>query len=278
MLGYLLALFVTSTGALECRPNGGLVRLADLAEASGVAVSRDGSRLWTHNDSGDPVIVELTADGRVTRRITLAGAAVEDWEAIAAGPCPGGSCVYIGDIGDNDASRKSITIYRVPEGALGKASAQARDVLRATYPDGAHDAETLLVEPQTGILYIVTKGDTGPVALYRFPRDVHPGKTAKLERIGTPRDAGKADRITDGSVSPDGRWVVLRSNGTAYVYGAADFFAGRWRETTRVDLGGLGEPQGEGIAFAGPSTLILLGEGGGKKQPGTFARLSCTFD
>jgi uncharacterized protein YjiK len=40
---------------------------------------------------------------------------------------------------------------------------------------GAHDAETLLAAPD-GRLYIVTKGDTGEVALYRVPTS--PAKAA----------------------------------------------------------------------------------------------------
>ena len=53
--------------------------------------------------------------------------------------------------------------------------------------------------------------------------------------------------------------------------------AGNWREAGRIDLGPLGEPQGEGVAFGDDRTLYLVGEGGGKSQPGTVARLSCTF-
>jgi hypothetical protein len=41
--------------------------------------------------------------------------------------------------------------------------------------------------------------------------------------------------------------------------------------------GSAGEPQGEGIAFGDERTIYLVGEGGGKSQPGTFARLACTF-
>ena len=34
---------------------------------------------------------------------------------MASAPCGNGSCLYIADIGDNDAKRKEVTIYRVPE-------------------------------------------------------------------------------------------------------------------------------------------------------------------
>jgi hypothetical protein len=248
-----------------------------LPEASGVAVSRRSpGRLWTHNDSG-AVLVALDAKGAVTQRVQLAGTKIEDWEAIGVGACPGGSCVYIADIGDNQAGRKRITIHRVPEPAA-EASVTVKDTFYATYPDGAHDAETLLVAPDGG-LFIVTKGETSAVGLYRFPRDLRPGATHQLERVGKPRASGTATdtgRITDGSVSPDGTWVVLRTKQSLAFHRASDLFAGNWVEAGRLDLRPTGEPQGEGVAIAVDGTLFLTGEGGGKSQPGTFARFACS--
>jgi hypothetical protein len=229
--------------------------------------------LWTHNDSGQPALVALDSRGAVTGQLRVSGAKVEDWEAVAVGPCGTGSCIYIGDIGDNEARRRRITVYRVPEpdGASGTAAA---DAFHATYPDGAHDAETLLVAD--GRLYIVTKGETGPVALYRFPAQLQTGTAMKLERVG---DASlKADensRITDGSVSPDDQWIALRSRSALTFYRVSDLLSGQWRAASTVDLKPLKEPQGEGLALGTENAVFVAGEGGGKKQPGTFARFVC---
>jgi hypothetical protein len=259
----------------QCRPAGPLVQVPGLSEASGLAVSRrTPGRLWTHNDSGEPVVVALDARGSVTGRVRLTGAAVEDWEAIAVGPCGTGSCLHVGDIGDNEAGRKRITIYRLPEPDAASGSASVMDVFHATYPDGPHDAETLLIGGE-GRIYIVTKGETGPVAVYRFPAQLKSGGTVTLERVGA--GAGKPNaesRITDGSVSPDGQWAVLRTTSDLTFYRAADLLAGQWRAANRVDLTSLKEAQGEGIAL-GADTVFLAGEGGGKGQPGSFARFSC---
>jgi hypothetical protein len=160
---------------------------------------------------------------------------------------------------------------------LSSDSIVVKDSFHATYPDGAHDAETLLVAPDGG-LFIVTKGETGAVGLYRFPRELRPGATHQLERVGKPRGSRKASgtaRITDGAVSPDGTWVVLRTRQSLAFHRAADFFAGSWVEAGGVSLKSLGEPQGEGVALASDGTLYLTGEGGGKSQPGTFAKFSC---
>lgn len=271
---------LVAAGAATCQPAGALVRIAALPEGSGVALSRrTPGRLWTHNDSGKPELIALDTNGAVVGRIQVTGAKVEDWEAVATGPCDGGSCIYIGDIGDNDAERRSITIYRIVEPAEASGSAAVVDVMRLVYPDGAHDAEALLVTPKGDIL-IVTKGDTGPVALYRVPSGAKPGATITLQAVGQPRQVGKvgvADRVTDGDISPNGASVALRSRTAVVVYRTADLMAGAWKESARIPLTSLGEPQGEGIAFGEDGALYLVGEGGGKSKPGTFARLTCAF-
>ena len=70
------------------------VRLQELPEASGLAASRrTPGLLWSHNDSGEPVVFALNATGAVKDRVRVTGAQVEDWEAIAVGSCPQGSCL-----------------------------------------------------------------------------------------------------------------------------------------------------------------------------------------
>lgn len=262
--------------AAQCRPTGPLVQVPGLSEASGLAISRrTPGRLWTHNDSGEPVVFALDARGAVAGRVQLTGAAVEDWEAIAVGPCGATSCLHVGDIGDNEGRRKRITIYRLPEPDAASGSAAVADVFHATYPDDPHDAEALLVGGD-GRIYVVTKGETGPVAIYRFPAQLKSGATVTLERVGA--NAGKADadsRITDGAVSPDGQWAVLRTKSALTFYRAADLLAGQWRAASRVDLTSVKEAQGEGVALGADHTVFLAGEGGGKGQPGSFARFSC---
>ena len=73
------------------------------------------------------------------------------------GRCPAGSCIYVGDVGDNAAKRKRITVYRIAEPTDAAGSATVTDVFHATYPDGAHDAEALLLAPD-GRLHVVTEG------------------------------------------------------------------------------------------------------------------------
>ena len=265
-------------GSPQCNIGSHASPLPDVSEASGVAVSRkDPGRIWVHNDSGSPVLFAVNDRGALIRRIRLTGITIEDWEATSTSPCPNGSCLYIGDIGDNGAKRKSITVYRVPEPEGAADTLAVREAFHATYPDGPHDAETLLVTPR-GEMFIVTKVETSPVTLYRFPRDARPGSTVVLERVSAPRSSQKLhedERITDGAVSPNGEWVVLRSHHALDFYDASTFLSGKWQAAGHVNLAGLHETQGEGVAFADDMTLYLVGEGGGKAKAGTFARMTC---
>ena len=109
---------------------------------------------------------------------------------------------------------------------------QVDAVVRASYPDGAHDAEALLAAPD-GTLYIVTKGDTGEVALYRVPREAERqcGAASRAHRRA-------ADQRHAGRRCPHHRWrdVTRRPMGGAadrtalMFYPAADFLKGNFRE------------------------------------------------
>src|SRR5688572_16428838 len=122
------------------------ISLRSLPEASGITLSRrTPQRLWSHNDSGEPMLFALDSAGGVTHQVRTPGAMVDDWEDITAGPCPGGSCLFIGDIGDNNRARPNITVYRLPEPAAQDMSAARVDRLVASYPDRPHDAEALFV-------------------------------------------------------------------------------------------------------------------------------------
>ncbi|MES2461326.1 MAG: hypothetical protein V4671_12150 [Armatimonadota bacterium] len=203
-------------------------------ETSGIAVSRrnrkwDQDIFWVHNDSGDKAFLyAVTSDGDREAVIKIPGATSVDWEDIAWGPGPDGKgdCLYIGDIGDNDGRRDDCVVYRIREPKLRESlSLSSREdplplegpvvARRFAYPDGPHDAETLLVHPKTGIVYIVTKSRSGTSGVYKFPPETadNSRKVVTLEKVAAltvpdeftliPR------RITGGSISPDGRRIAF---------------------------------------------------------------------
>jgi len=269
--------FAQSESGPTCKPAGSLMRVTAVPEASGLVASRKtAGRLWMHNDSGKPQMFAVDTGGKLLGTVTVVGASVVDWEAMASAPCGKGTCLYVGDIGDNEGRRKSITVYRVLEPARLEDRADVDVAFTASYPDGAHDAETLLASPD-GRLYVVTKGETGPVVLYRLEKDAKAGKTARLEPVGgqlASKPAADA-RITDGAISPDGEWVALRTKSSISFYRASEFLSGKFREIRRMNLKPLGEPQGEAISFGESGTVYVAGEGGGKSAGGTLGVLSC---
>jgi hypothetical protein len=163
--------------------------------------------LWSHDDSGaGPVLFGLLADGRVVARPTVSGAQAVDWEDIAAGSAPDGRpLLYVGDIGDNASRRPSVDVYRVAEPRVGAAATAPAARLQLRYPDGAHDAEALLVDPLRDDLVIVTKA-LGAARAYRGPARLRAGSQTTLRR----GPAIALSLVTAGDVSADGRIVVLR--------------------------------------------------------------------
>jgi hypothetical protein len=160
--------------------------------------------LWSHDDSGaGPVLYGLRTDGRVANRPTVTGAQNVDWEDIAAGPGPR---LYIGDIGDNERNRSSIDVYRVPEPQVGAAATAPAARLRLHYPDGPHDAETLLVDPLRGDLIVITK-TIGGASAYRTSARLPAGSDTTL---GPARPVAGVSFATGGDVSADGRIVAVR--------------------------------------------------------------------
>ncbi|HEX5964818.1 MAG TPA: hypothetical protein VFY51_02765 [Pyrinomonadaceae bacterium] len=195
-----------------------------ITESSGLASSRSNPGIyWTHNDSGDePFVYAFDATGESRGVFRVTGAQARDWEDMAVGPGPsrGQSYLYLGDIGDNDKERSEIVVYRVLEPkvtAADKDSSRrwpqatvAADAIRLRYPDGKFDAETLLVHPITGDLYIVTKVMLKNATIYEAPAPLTPGKVITMKRIAdikVPSLMGGV--LTGGSISPDGRRVAL---------------------------------------------------------------------
>jgi len=253
----------------------GIALPASVHESSGVAAG--GGVLWTHNDSGDPVLVAVGLDGAQRGAVRVTGATLQDWEDLAEGPCPSGRCLYVGDIGDNQAARPRITVYRVPMPAPGDAATRPAEAFHATYPNGPQDAEALFVTGDGGV-FVVSKGETGPITVYRFPREMRAGTVSRLERVRelAPAQSKRSDRITGAAASAEG-WVALRTLRSVAFYRAGELASGAAAEPLRFDLAPLKEAQGEAVAFGQDGVVYLTSEGVKKKDPATLARIVCNL-
>ena len=219
------------------------MRTAAATELSGLVLSRSHRGvLWTHNDSGGlPQLLAIGLDGRLRGKLGVIGATNVDWEDIAAAR----GSLYVGDIGDNLERRSEIGLYRVPEHSLSGWAQSRRITLR--YPDGAHDAEALLVDPSGRQLAVVTKSLSGSATVYAGP--VADGTLRRVARVRL----GNALQVTAGDVSGDGRTVVLRTYDRAFVWSRRrdESLASVFRRkpcSSRADL--LVEGQGESIALS----------------------------
>jgi hypothetical protein len=256
------------------------VRLADLEdraikESSGIVASRrDPDIFWTHNDSGNsPTIYAFDRKGNSRGRWRVTNAQAVDWEDIAAGPGPraGTPYLYISDTGDNDKKRDYVTIYRVPEPAIDvdedssngdrDGATEPSEAIRLKYPDGKHDAETLMVHPATGDLYIITKDFTSSTGVYKLKAPFSSAGINTLVRVGeisVPNIIGGL--ITGGDISPDGLRVVLCDYLSGYEItlpeNAKDDFDQIWKEPiATIELGP--RKQGEAVCYSSDGNAIL---------------------
>ncbi|HTG86152.1 MAG TPA: hypothetical protein VL907_03930 [Pyrinomonadaceae bacterium] len=243
-------------------------------ESSGLAASRTNPNIyWTHNDSGDePLVYAFDATGESRGVIRVAGAKARDWEDMAIGPGPnaGQSYLYLGDIGDNDKAREEIVVYRVVEPKLtdeDRISTQKKprlsgpsEAIRLRYPDGKFDAETLLVHPNSGNLYIITKVALRNATVYEAVAPLVPGKVITMTRIGEikiPSLLGGA--LTGGSISPDGRRIALCDYLQGYevvLPAASKDFNDIWKQTVAPFSLGQRE-QGESITYRADGKAVL---------------------
>lgn len=134
-----------------------------ITESSGLAASRQHPGIyWTHNDqdTGAYLYAVDSATGKTVARITMTGVGTpRDVEAIAIGP---GNEIWVGDIGDNDGvTWPYVWIYKLPEPkVLEDRSVKATQYV-VKYTDGSRDAESMVVHPKTGRVYIIDKQEDG---------------------------------------------------------------------------------------------------------------------
>lgn len=184
-----------------------------LGEISGMAAStRRDDLLWVINDSGNRNQLHALAasDGSLLASISVAGISNMDWEDLAAFALDGQHWLLIADVGDNQAQRRFVHLYLLPEPELQTASpppgelrVQSETVF--SYADGARDVEAVAVDVQRREVLLVSKRDTPP-GVYTLPLLLHGSKQPLLaQRIADV--AGllpptEADRLRYGRYQP----------------------------------------------------------------------------
>jgi hypothetical protein len=244
----------------------------DLVENSAAAMSMTQPGIFfTINDSGnEPLLFALDTTGRDRGVWRIANADNVDWEAASVGPCSAGAtawCVYIGDVGDNEAIRRSRKIYRVAEpralASGNRASIQA-ERLTFDYPNGPQDVEAMYVS-RNGDVFLIAKRprlDAArrplPALVYRVPASAW-GRGEKVRVVAELVDSlpivpGSAPFrvITDAALSPDAKYLAVRTYMQLYVL-ATDSVSGRVNHAIApavCNLVTVNEVQGEGVTWA----------------------------
>lgn len=213
-----------------------------VGEASGAVISaRDPDLLWVLDDGpGTTSLLGVRLDPQRGRQtvtdtfmVEIEGLEGRDTEALAADPCSetdDRACVFIGDIGDNNRKADAVTVHRVvePDTSTPPDAALPMETARFTYPDGATDAEALIV--QNGRLFIVGKAQFDDATRETAPTDLFVAESfadSTLTSLGTiplarpkfPLAADIVGNVVTGADSVPGR-VLLRTYDHALLFTA----------------------------------------------------------
>lgn len=226
----------------------GRITSTQLVESSGLAASTTNQGvLWSHNDSGDTTIRLFAMDtaGNQLAMYTLTGATVTDCEDIAIYD----GYIYIGDIGAFQVvgGRRDVEVWRIAEPSVtvgqqfvtGSLAGAESFSFSLTYRG---DHETLLMDPSTGDMYIISKN--------RGANQVYVSSSPYTSfSLLTSLDL---NALTGGDFSPDGSLIVLRDYNRYYFYRRTGTVADALASTPYIleIPSGASEPQGEAVTFS----------------------------
>lgn len=232
----------------------GKVKSDKINEASGIAASATlPGYYWTHNDSGGKnEVYLLDSKGKLVSTVKLKGAVNRDWEDIAENIGPGGKhYVYVGDIGNNIKLNIPMQIYRfqAPSAVPAEKAGVEAEALFVKFPDGARDAESLIVDPIGKCFYIVSKREKA-VSLYKIPTgyfNFKNGQEVTMEKVLTLPFTW----ITSGDISQNGEHVVIKDLKHIYYWrrkGNEALEVTMAREAVKLPY--VPEKQGEGVTIS----------------------------
>jgi hypothetical protein len=184
-------------------------------ESSGLARGTRPNSYFTHNDSGGkPELYEVDSSGKLLSTTLIANATNTDWEDLAQDEQGN---IYIGDIGNNSNTRRTLNIYKVKEGQ------SVADKITFSYTDQKQfppepeqlnfDCEAFFYHNNN--LYLFSKNrskSNHQVKLYQVPASAGTYAVSPLDSIAI------KTQVTSADVSPDGKTFALLTYGKILLF------------------------------------------------------------
>ncbi|MFI3240894.1 MAG: hypothetical protein R3Y22_10010 [Bacteroidales bacterium] len=221
-----------------------------LNEISDIAASSlNKGYYWVHNDSGDePRICLINLDGELIATVTVPTIINRDWEEITIYD----NHIYIGEIGDNLAVYPDKKIYKIAEPKID--TSKLNQMLEITevetmvfnFADQQRDSETLMSDPLTGDLIILSKRDPNN-RVYITPFIATDGDTINIEPVAMVNIA----QPTAGDISPDGMRILIKDYLQIYYWEreSTEELLDKTLAREPIVIPYILEPQGESIAW-----------------------------
>ena len=202
-----------------------------LPEVSGIQASRSNpGHFYVHNDKGKSLVHVINQEGSHLGSVNIKKAKNRDWEDITSVEVEDSVWLVIGDVGDNSAKHKDVTLYFTKEPQPGvdghySGSQKLHHKIELTYPDGARDCESIAYDPVEQEILFLTKRDK-PGRLYSIPLQVAmTEKKAELSFVGEMAELRKPtldDRVKWGGRAqwisqPTGMDIALNGQEAAVI-------------------------------------------------------------
>ena len=229
---------------------------ADIRESSGLCAAPQAGTYFTFGDDGEPAtIFRVDATGQEVGKFTV-GAPNHDWESLSR---DASGNYYLGDCGNNNNDRQDLAVLRFRPDNPAQVG-----IISFHYPDQTEfppkkkernfDCEASLWHGGQVYLFTKDRATESTCKVYTVPET--PGTyTAKpVARLAIPGE------VTDATLSPDGRRLVLLAREELFVLEGASWEAILQATPRRISLKGAG--QTEGAAFKDAATLLITTEQG----------------
>ncbi|MFC4911001.1 YncE family protein [Actinomadura gamaensis] len=222
---------------------------ARLADPGALARGIAHPDVWWTLDARRQRLFALGDDGRTKASFTVPG--TRGWDTLAVVKGDGGAgTIFLADLNGTGAKHDTLTLYKVPEPARLADAALTAKTYQVTYPDGAHEAGTVLGDPSEQRLYVVTR-TANAASVYALPAALGSHVGNRLTRVRR-----LPFGVRGGAFAPDGR-VVLRGGGDLRV------LAGIRDKVTQVLRTGA---KGDAIAVAPDGRRVLIAESGSRPR------------